>query len=165
MKEKTNRHMIDILFVISLFCIFALSAIFLISIGAGIYEKTVMHMEENFSGRTAFAYVTEKIRQADSAGAVEVGEFAGNPALILSQSMEGSDYVTYLYEDEGFLKELFMPKGTSLRLGPEAGQEILAVSEFSFTQVNERLYSFFISIDEKNMYRFFISTHSQKGLL
>lgn len=163
MKEKTNRHIIDILFVISLFCIFALSAIFLISIGAGIYEKTVVHMEENFSGRTAFAYVTEKIRQADSEGAVTAGEFAGSPALILSQSIEGSDYITFLYEDEGFLKELFMPKGTSL--GPEAGQEILAVSEFSFVQVNENLYSFFISIDEKKQYRFFISTHSQKGSL
>lgn len=163
MKEKTNRHIIDILFVISLFCIFALSAIFLISIGAGIYKKTVVHMENNFSGRTAFAYVTEKIRQADSEGAVAVGEFGGSPALILTQSIEGSDYITFLYENEGFLKELFMPTGAAL--SPEAGQEILAVSEFSFTQVNENLYSFFISIDENNQYRFFISTHSQKGSL
>lgn len=60
MLEKQQRHIIDIFFVIALFCIFALSAIFLISIGADIYGKTVTNMENNFNTRTALAYVTER---------------------------------------------------------------------------------------------------------
>ena len=65
MRKQEERHIIDILFVIGLFCIFALSTIFLISIGADIYGKTVSNTEINFNDRTSFAYVTEKIRQAD----------------------------------------------------------------------------------------------------
>ena len=55
MRKQEERHIIDILFVIGLFCIFALSTIFLISIGADIYGKTVSNTEINFNDRTSFA--------------------------------------------------------------------------------------------------------------
>ena len=94
MNQKRERHIIDILFVIALFCIFALSAIFLISVGADIYGKTVSHMEANFNSRTAFAYVTEKIRQSDQADGISLGEIDGRPALLLSRNLNGTDYIT-----------------------------------------------------------------------
>ena len=40
-KKANNQHMIDILFVLSLFCVFALSSVILILFGADIYKKTV----------------------------------------------------------------------------------------------------------------------------
>lgn len=162
MNNKPDRHVIDLLFVIALFCIFALSAIFLISIGADIYGKTVTHMEQNFNGRTAFAYLTEKVRQSDRQGAVSVGELEGNPAVIITQENETAEYVTYLYEYHGYLKELLVRKDTPL--GPEAGQNILAVTDFSISKVNDSLYSFHIAVDEKNSYRLFVSTRSEKTL-
>ena len=64
MNQKQDKHIVDVLFVIGLFCIFALSSFFLISIGANIYRKTVAHMDENFNTRTSLSYVVEKIRQA-----------------------------------------------------------------------------------------------------
>ena len=64
MNEKTDRHIIDILFVISLFALFVLSAVFLISIGAGIYSKTMYNMNANFDSRTAVAYINEKMEKA-----------------------------------------------------------------------------------------------------
>ena len=45
MEEKQPKHIIDTLFVIALFSLFALSAIFLITIGANIYGRTVNNME------------------------------------------------------------------------------------------------------------------------
>ena len=75
MNQKQDKHIVDVLFVIGLFCIFALSSFFLISIGANIYRKTVAHMDENFNTRTSLSYVVEKIRQADSEGAVSIGTF------------------------------------------------------------------------------------------
>ena len=64
MEERQQRHIIDILFVLALFGIFALSAIFLITIGANIYGKTMNNMERNFDTRTALAYITEKVRRS-----------------------------------------------------------------------------------------------------
>ena len=45
-KKTTTRHMIDILFVLSLFCVFAFSSVVLILFGADIYKKTVSHMRK-----------------------------------------------------------------------------------------------------------------------
>ena len=48
MKKQTyQQHMIDILFVLSLFCVFAVSSALLILFGADIYKKTVQQMENN----------------------------------------------------------------------------------------------------------------------
>lgn len=162
MNSKHDRHIIDLLFVIALFCVFALSAIFLISIGADIYGKTVTHMEQNFNSRTAFAYLAEKIRQSDQQGAVSVGELKGNPAVIITQKNEAAEYVTYLYEYNGYLKELLVREDTPL--GPEAGQNILAITDFSISQVNDRLYSFTVTVDGTNSYQLFVSTRSEKML-
>lgn len=161
MNQRQEHHIIDILFVIALFCIFAMSAIFLISIGANIYGKTVSHMETNFSGRTSFAYITEKIRQADKEGAVSVGEFEGSPALLITETINGTDYITYLYEYDGYLKELMVRRDTPL--SKAAGQDILAVSEFSLNRINNKLFSFTIATDPENSYRLYVSEKSAGG--
>ena len=110
MRKQEERHIIDILFVIGLFCIFALSTIFLISIGADIYGKTVSNTEINFNDRTSFAYVTEKIRQADRSGAITASTLEGRSVLKLQ---------------------------TPLSLS--AGQEILPVSDFSVSRIQDNL--------------------------
>ena len=101
MRKQEERHIIDILFVIGLFCIFALSTIFLISIGADIYGKTVSNTEINFNDRTSFAYVTEKIRQADRSGAITASTLEGRSALKLQKTVQDTAYITWLYEDHG----------------------------------------------------------------
>lgn len=44
MKRKSNepsRHIVDILFVLALFCVFAASALMLVTIGANVYKQTL----------------------------------------------------------------------------------------------------------------------------
>ena len=55
--KNDNRHMVDILFVIALFCVFALSALMLVIIGSNVYKKTVTNMDNNFDSRTSFSYI------------------------------------------------------------------------------------------------------------
>ena len=71
-KQTYQQHMIDILFVLSLFCVFAVSSALLILFGADIYKKTVQQMENNYSTRTSIAYITEKIRQSDIEHAIKI---------------------------------------------------------------------------------------------
>ena len=161
MNRQQEHHIIDILFVIALFCIFALSAVFLITVGANIYGKTVSHMEDNFNCRTSFAYVTEKIRQADQNGAVSVGELHELPAILITETVDDTRYITYLYQCNGYLKELMVREDTPL--SPEAGQDILPVTEFSFEEVNDKLLAFTITTTDGSSCRLFVSKRSAGG--
>lgn len=158
MEVKQQKHIIDILFVLTLFGLFALSAIFLISVGADVYSKTVKHMDENFDTRTSMAYVTEKIRQSDTADAVSIGLLDGQDAIIITTLISDTNYYTYLYEHDGYLKELIVREG--IELGPEAGQNILAVSDFSVTPINDKLMNCQISLSDDQTYDLMISVHT-----
>lgn len=138
--KKENRHMIDILFVISLFCVFAFSALMLVIIGADIYKSTVTHMEENYTTRTSYAYLSEKIRQKDNLDGISIVQFGDGDALALSEEIADNHYYTYLYLYDGSLRELF--SATPESLGPEAGQEIMDCASFSITEVQSGLYLF-----------------------
>lgn len=161
MNQKQEHHIIDILFVIALFCMFALSAIFLISVGADIYGKTVSHMEANFNSRTAFAYVTEKIRQADAEGAVNISYLDDIPALTITQTIEDTLYITYLYRYDNQLKELMVREDTPL--GPAAGQDIMELTDFSLHKISDRLYSFSLTTTDGDTCQLYVSTKSTGG--
>lgn len=155
--ESRHRHTIDMLFLLTLFLVFALSAFMLISLGANIYQKTADRMESNYSLRTSFSYVTEKLRQSDREGAVQIGSFDGCPALILSQEIEGEVYLTYLYEDGGYLKELFAKSGN--QLSKDAGRNIFPVREFSLEMLPGSLYRFTLIRTDGNATTLYL--HSQ----
>lgn len=139
-KENQNRHIVDILFVLALFCVFAASALMLVTLGANVYKQTVSDMNTNYTDRTAYSYVIEKIRQNDFTGAIEIGELEGTPALLLTRQEGEETYCTYLYLYDGFLKELSARKdsfaGTDIR---SAGQNIMELSDFSIEEPQKGL--------------------------
>lgn len=62
---KNQGHIVDFFFTLSLFCLFAASALIVVIIGSGVYRNTTVQMEENYVARTALSYVAEKVRQHD----------------------------------------------------------------------------------------------------
>ena len=159
MKNKDYRHIVDILFVISLFCTFVLSAIFLISIGANIYSNTMENMDGNFSSRTAVAYLTEKVHQSDENDAISVGEFEGHKSLILSSFVNDTEYLTYIYEHDGKLKEL--TKRSDISLSPGAGQEIIEIKSFQISQDEDGFISCKVVMKDNDIYDFYVCEHSR----
>ena len=161
MNKKENRHIIDILFVISLFCLFVVSAVFLISIGARIYSKNITNLDSNFSSRTAVAYITEKIRQSEEFGNIEVGDFQGCPCVFIDSSYNDTEYRTCIYEYEGVLTELLTRKDTELSC--DAGQPIIEVSEFSPSKPQPNLLNFKITTTDNMHYDFNVMLHTEGG--
>lgn len=133
-----RRHMVDVLFVLTLFCVFAVCSILLIAVGAKVYQNTLDSMETHFTSTTSLSYITEKIRQNDYAEKVCIEEFGGNDALVLLSEYNDDEYCTYIYSYAGQLKELFTKK--NITLSPEAGRNILEISEFSVTEVEDGLF-------------------------
>lgn len=157
--KQKNRHMVDILFVIALFCVFAVSALMLVMIGSNVYKKTVHNMDQNYNTRTSFAYITEKIRQFDSQDAISVGSLEGTDALILTTTANDTIYNTYIYRYDGYLKELFVKSDAAISL--ESGQNILPISDFTLLAINEHLYQFTLTSENNITYDLYVSTRSQ----
>ena len=141
-----ERHfVVDILFVLALFGVFAVSALVLVTIGADIYQHTVNDMNTNYDSRTAIAYITEKIRQSDcvlsdGTPAVSIGTLEQTPALILTDELDGEYYCTYLYLHDGWLRELYMRQGAYLGDNMEdAGKNILELESLSYEQAAPNL--------------------------
>lgn len=136
MKRETRSF--DILFILSIFCLFAASVLFALMLGTKIYSSMQSSSQDTYYRRTALAYVTEKIRHGDSLDAVSVGEIGGTQALILSESMEGVEYQTSIYLFDGWICELFCEKG--LGLPPEAGNHVVEAENLAFEEITQGAY-------------------------
>lgn len=132
MGSKSGSHMVDLLFTLALFCVFAASALMVVLIGANVYKSTVEQMDENFGGRTSLTYVATKIRQNDLAGGIRVTELGGVPALVLDQTVEGAVYQTWIYHYDGALREVFV-SAENAPTSPD-GDAIIEVADFSIEQ-------------------------------
>ena len=138
-RNPARKHSTDILFVLVLFLVFTSSALAVILLGARVYQSTSSRMESNYNVRTALAYVSEKIRQNDESGAVSLCELDGIPALTLSQRMEDTSYITYLYFQDGALKELLTE--ASREVSAEQGTAIISLKSFSVRETDDGFYS------------------------
>ena len=99
---KQEKHFIvDILFVLALFGVFAVSALSLVTIGADVYQHTVEDMSVNYESRTAVSYITEKVRQNDAADSILLTTLENVPALCMVSQLDGDTYCTYLYLYDG----------------------------------------------------------------
>lgn len=155
---KRDRSIVDVIFMITVFGVFMLSALFVVLFGAKIYKKTAHDMSVNFSSRTSLAYVTEKLHQHDRKNGVQIFEDSTGPVLKMSQFVNSDEYCTYLYEHDGYLKELTV-RG-DIDLVRSAGKKILKLNRFSSTRVSDSLYRFNIEDDEGNGTEFYVSLYS-----
>ena len=158
-EKNSGKHIIDGVFVICLLLMFLISALTVIAIGANIYKKNVEQTSENYSQRISFAYITEKVRQADQKGLVFVEERFGKNALVLQQEIDGTKYNTIIYDYEGHLCELFARDDLE-NLYPQSGQKILEINSFDIAEVTDGLLSATITDDKGMKESIYISVKS-----
>ncbi len=140
MLKDNKRHTIDVLFVITLFAVFAMSIMTLTGIGASVYKKIETSMSENYDSRTAFSYISNRLRQSDTNGNISLGTYGGTDAVIITEEINNVTYCTYLYCYDGHLKELFTRAGQEFDLG--FGTDILELDAFSATYETDTLIRF-----------------------
>lgn len=148
MKPRNRTHVTDILFTLSLFCLFTACAFLVVLTGIQVYRTTVSDMEENYSSKTALSYVTEKIRQHDFAGGVSVVSLKGENALVLKDQADGETYLTYIYAYEDYLWELSVKEGTPV--SRDMGQKIIQVQDFSVEKKENGFFELSASDSRQN---------------
>lgn len=104
-----KSHAADLLFTISLFCVFAISALAVTASGAGIYQRIVHRSESDYTLYTALTYVEQKAKNCNLKGGIDLKILEGQQVLCLYEQKAGVSYTTYIYQYEGSLCELFLP--------------------------------------------------------
>ena len=159
--SKEKKHIIDLIFPIGLFFVFAASSFALVILAANIYSSTVHKSQSSFGTRTVLSYITEKIRQSDQNDAVSLGTFDGQKALVLKQTYDNDiTYTTYIYEYRGTLRELFIQDGVKASAGN--GREITQVQDFSIEELDRRLFQFTCTSMEGDTLSIVVSAKSEK---
>ena len=115
-----------------LFFLFACCMFFVLISGAKLYKNVTAVMEEQLSVNTCISYVTAKVRHYDGEGAVSVGKIGEEDTLLLKESIDGEEYLTYLYCYDGSLMELFC--SADMEVTPFDGQVVMPLDSFSLEE-------------------------------
>ena len=129
---KEQKHSIEVVFTMVTFLVYAMVLLMFVSLGATVYRSVTQQMELHQTQRTAENYLREKVRQNDRAGDVSIGEIEGVPALQISQTVGGKEYVTYIFTEGGSLKELLVSAEKKAKMSD--GTVLLSMEAVSFTE-------------------------------
>jgi len=122
----------DTVFVLIIFCVFAVSVLMVLMLGASIYRNMTEITQDGKSERTALSFIWTKVKNCDEAGSIYVGDFYGLNALCFDETLGGTEYQTVIYHYRGWVYELFSEK--NLGLLPEDGVQIIRISSLVFEE-------------------------------
>lgn len=132
MKRKAeSKHSIDFLFIMFIFLVFTFSVISSLFLEINFYRSTVDMADENSNARIAVAYIRELVKQNDKENAISIGEFDGRECIMIWQA---ENYVLYVYEHNGELKELYARKDAVLTA--DDGKAVTRIASFKPEIIN-----------------------------
>lgn len=141
MKSDTfNRHMIDLVFPVAVFFVFAASSLAVLILSARLYSTQTEKADNHYTTRTSLAYVNEKIRQGDTNGGIFIRKIEDRECLAIKSDMNGISYTTYIYAADGMLKELFVRDDAPLHLAD--ARTIMEVNDFTMEEIGANLFRF-----------------------
>lgn len=111
----------------SVYAVFAVCSLFLVLIGAKVYENIVTESNKVHDRQTAFTYIQNKLRSHFD----EV--YAQNNQLIL----KAGNLSTVIYEKDGELCELYFPQDTTPNF--DFGERIVAIDQWNISQQEQDL--------------------------
>lgn len=131
MKERSGKFNMEGVLALVLFGIFALCVLGTLLQGVRVYRNLTERGASSYQDRTAAQYLVTRVRQADRPDAVSVGTFGMVEALELTETIDGTEYVTRVYCFDGYIRELF--SNASYDFQPFDGECILPAQALDFT--------------------------------
>lgn len=151
---KKELHSADTLFVLLLFALFMITALFITVSGAIAYRNSTVQMEERFNRQTCINYITAKVRANNDADKITVGELEGINALCITDNIGGINYITYIYQYDGAIRELFC--NAEISLPPSSGAALTEAKAISFEK-DGGLLEITLTDNEDNTTLFYIN--------
>lgn len=160
--ENTNsKKLLELIVLLSILLLFVGTALAVVMVGASSYKLIGNDMKSNFGVRTPIAYIATKVRQNDRLDAIHVENLEGTSALVLEETIEGISYETWIYADQGQMREIYIEKGTPIGLAD--GMEILEVGGLEVVLDTEGLLQIQVEDLEGRSQEINMSIRSQEG--
>lgn len=158
--NKNYQHTIDFIFPIALFFVFCAVSITALLFSVNIYQNIVTNSASQFEQSTSLSYITMKIRQNDQEGAsrIYLDEFDGHEALAIQQTFSDTEFVTYIYEVDGQLKEIFLQKG--VEASAQSGTTIMEIENLDMETLAKGLLKFSSTASDGTSDSIIIGLHS-----
>lgn len=157
---KRKKSIADVLVILAVFCVFALTAIFVILFGARIYQNDVERIDNNYLERTVPLYITAKIRSFDE-GNVFVTDYEGTDILTMQSEKNGTAFNTYVYACNSSLCE-YTGKAED-GFNPEFGTKIFNIANLSVQKMNDSLFRFTVLQNNGSAYDFYTDIKTENG--
>lgn len=142
MKQRMTRSHMDGMLILLLTSVFAVCVLLVLLSGADSYRSLAERDAASYDQRICCEYVAAKIRHADGAGRIWVGDFSGTPmqqgdTLILAEEVDGTAYWTRVYYYDGWVRELYCAQDYTF--SPEDGDTVLKAQSLQFTLQDDLL--------------------------
>jgi len=132
MTKKGRSQRIDTIFVLLIFCIFAVSVLMVLMLSASTYKNITDISRDGHDERAALSYIRTKAKNNDVSGGILIDSFCGLPALCFDEEFDFTPYRTMIYYYNGWVYELFSEKG--LDFLPEDGSRIIRIGDLAFEE-------------------------------
>lgn len=136
MGKPVHTQKIDTVFVLIIFCIFAASVLISLIFGGNIYKNTTDKSNEKYDENICLSYIWVKTKNIDTGGAY-VDDFQGRSVLCLEEEYDGIEYLTMIYQENGWVCELFAEK--ALEFSPQDGTPVIKADSLVFEEVYKGL--------------------------
>jgi len=130
-KVKQGQR-IDTIFILMIFCVFAMSVLMVLMFSGKIYKNMHELSGEGYNEQTFLSYMWSRVKNDDKAGKIYISDFEGLPALCFDDEYDGASYQTLVYLYDGWIREMFCQ--TSLSLSPALGTPVIEANSFSLEQ-------------------------------
>ena len=132
-KSTRGNTRIDTIFVLVIFCVFAISVLLVLMLSADMYKKMTDISREGYDDRTGLSYIWTKVKNNDNAGKIHIGDFNGVPALCFDEEFSDVTYTTRVYFYDGWVMELFSEVGIDFLL--EDGAQLIQIDDLVFEEL------------------------------
>lgn len=145
MRKREKKEKISGLLVLVLFAVFSVCVLSVLLMGAEVVQRITQRDQASYDRRTAAQFIATKVRQADAADMIFVGDFFQENAqtqgdtLFLTSVLEGETYCTRIYCQDGYIRELFSEAGGGFL--PEDGEKIMKLGDLHFLLEDSMLYA------------------------
>ena len=147
-------------FVLLVFAVFMVSVLLVLLSGADTVQRLSERDRKTYHHRTAVQYISTRIRQADSRGAVKTEIFDDLSTLVLTEYVDSEAYETRIYCYDGYLREMFCSAG--LALPHEFGEKILPMESFT-AEMNSDSLQIVLSLPDGSSEEIFLLLRSMGG--
>ena len=154
MKNK-SLHSMDTVFVLILFAVFVITALFISTSGAMAYKNAVNQMDTRFNRQTCISYITAKLRANNEVGKISIGELDGINALCITDTIGDEQYVTYIYQCDGMVREMFC--NANISLDPKTGSALTEAKALEFSR-DGNLFTVSLTDNDDNVITVYVNT-------